>query len=84
MTNAQFAKFVKATGYVTLAERGSILRRIRNEPCMLAPGSVMFIPPTELVAAATARNGGNMSMARTGAHPEGPGSSIKGRRTIPW
>ena len=49
VTNAQFAKFVAATGYVTLAERGGDPKIHANMPKeLLAPGSVAFIMPTDV------------------------------------
>ncbi len=51
VTNDQFAKFVKATGYVTVAER-----KPREEDYPKAPsenlvaGSVVFSPPDHAVA----------------------------------
>ena len=61
VTNAEFDKFVKATGYITLAERGVDPKTHPGmSQDMLAPGSVIFIPPRSSVAAATSPNGGNM------------------------
>jgi formylglycine-generating enzyme required for sulfatase activity len=80
VTNAQFAKFVDATGYKTLAERGL---DPKTHPTMsgdlLSPGSMLFIQPTHL------DRGGNLTQwwqYVKGANwraPEGPGSSIKGK-----
>ena len=61
VTNAEFAEFVKATGYVTLAERGLDPKTHPNMTGDLtAPGSVVFVPPTDSIAAATSPSGGNM------------------------
>jgi formylglycine-generating enzyme required for sulfatase activity len=76
VTNAQFAEFVAATGYVTLAERG-----IADPAAPLAPpreGSAVFKP--------VLRNGELDPFAGwwhfvDGAnwqHPEGPGSTLAG------
>jgi len=49
VTNAQFREFVAATGYVTLAERGldpATHPGMAKE--LLAPGSVVFVPPTNV------------------------------------
>lgn len=64
VTNAQFASFVAATGYVTQAERrpGAAVFRMPQGDAPVAPGSWW-----RLVAGADWR------------HPEGPGSSIAGR-----
>jgi sulfatase modifying factor 1 len=49
VTNAQFAKFISATGYITLAERGGDAKLHANMPKeLLAPGSVAFIMPTDV------------------------------------
>ena len=49
VTNAEFDKFVKATGYITLAERGVDPKTHPGmSQDMLATRSVIFIPPTEL------------------------------------
>ena len=47
VTNAQFADFVKATGYVTVAERTPRAEDFpARKPEDLVPGSVMFSPPS--------------------------------------
>ena len=79
VTNAQFARFVAATGYVTVAERGPDLRRHPDLPeAMRMPGAVAFEFP----------DGGHAGRWRymAGAnwrHPQGPGSSIDGRANHP-
>jgi formylglycine-generating enzyme required for sulfatase activity len=54
VTNEQFAKFVKATGYVTIAERKPDWEEMKKhlppdaqkpDPSLLVPGSVVFSPP---------------------------------------
>ncbi|MGH6920824.1 MAG: formylglycine-generating enzyme family protein, partial [Geminicoccaceae bacterium] len=50
VTNAQFARFVEATGYVTLAERGLDPKDHPGMPPeLLAPGAVVFTPPDGLL-----------------------------------
>ncbi len=45
VTNEQFEKFVKATGYVTIAERNANKGRIPTAPAEnLVAGSVVFAP----------------------------------------
>jgi len=84
VTNAEFERFVRATGHVTLAERpvdpadypGAL-------PEMLAPSSVVFRRPPGRV---DLRNRFNWWAYVRGAHwraPHGPGSSIAGLEDHP-
>ncbi|MFC3814172.1 formylglycine-generating enzyme family protein [Lysobacter sp. GCM10012299] len=77
VTNTQFARFVEATGYVTLAERPADPADYPGaDPALLVPSSVVFIPaqgPVDL------RNHYNWWAYIAGAnwrHPRGPESSI--------
>ena len=85
VTNAQFAAFVAATGYKTVAERGLNAKDYPNlPPEALVPGSMVFVEP--------AKNA-RIRMDITewwryvpGAdwrHPAGPGSSIAGKENHP-
>jgi formylglycine-generating enzyme len=80
VTNAQFAEFVAATGYVTLAERG-----VRTAPALDAPvvaGSAVFAPNADKLSGSP-RNAEYWWRFVPGASwhaPEGPGSSLEGRR----
>src|SRR3954470_16659385 len=50
VTNEEFERFVKATGYVTVAERKPRQEDFPDAPPEnLVPGSVVFKPTTELV-----------------------------------
>ena len=77
VTNAQFARFVSATGYVTVAEREP--PQIESAPPeMLQPGSATFRVPTP--------DNPNWWAWTVGAHwrmPNGPASSIEGRANDP-
>jgi formylglycine-generating enzyme len=84
VTNAQFARFVAATGYVTSAERGGDPKVHPNLPKeLLVPGSLAFIMPTDV------KRGGKLTQwfhyiaNASWRHPEGPGSSILGRENHP-
>ena len=84
VTNAEFARFVQATGYVTTAERPVGARLHPGlPPAMQQPGAVVFVNPTEL------RNGGDPRQwwqylpGANGRHPSGPGSSLAGRDAYP-
>ena len=51
VTNAQFGEFVKATGYVTVAERKPRAEDFPGAPPQnLVPGSVLFAPPSHPVS----------------------------------
>jgi formylglycine-generating enzyme required for sulfatase activity len=50
VTNAQFAKFVKATGYKTIAERKPQAKDFPGAAAKdLVPGSIVFTPPSHSV-----------------------------------
>ncbi|MED5550221.1 MAG: SUMF1/EgtB/PvdO family nonheme iron enzyme [Pseudomonadota bacterium] len=78
VTNAQFAAFVEATGYLTIAERRPDPADFPDiDPALLEPGSAVFG-----VDAGT----GYWWRFVPGAswrHPEGPGSDIEGRASYP-
>jgi len=78
-TNAEFARFVAATGYVTLAERPADPADYPGaKPEMLVPSSVMFSKPLHRV---DLRNYYNWWIYVAGAdwrHPQGPESSLDG------
>ena len=84
VTNAQFQRFVEETDYVTVAERQPDLREYPGAlPELLVPGSAVFQQPPHRV---DLRNPGNWWIYVPGANwqnPEGPGSSLKGRRNHP-
>lgn len=68
VSNAQFARFVEATGYVTEAERGD--------------GAAVFIPPSG-AEEVTPNSWWYLVKGADWRHPEGPGSSINGRAHEP-
>lgn len=79
VTNAQFARFVGATGYKTLAERGV---DPKTHQSLYAPGSVLFIQPTDFDQRGRKQWWKYVNGASWRA-PEGPRSSIKGRENHP-
>ena len=84
VTNAQFAAFVAATGYVTLAERGLDPATHPAMPAeLLAPGSIVFIPPTDLSRGGDITQWWQYVGGANWRQPEGPGSSIEGRENHP-
>lgn len=92
VTNAQFAAFVEATGYVTIAEKKPDWEEIKKQ---LPPGTPK--PPDEvLVAASLTFHSPNRPVALNNAAqwwewtpganwrmPQGPGSSIEGKENYP-
>lgn len=84
VTNAQFQKFVKATRYRTQAERPAdpqLYPGASEE--QRAPASIVFLPPKQPVNQANHYNWWHYIAGANWRHPEGPGSSIKGRDQHP-
>jgi formylglycine-generating enzyme required for sulfatase activity len=84
VTNAEFAKFVEATGYVTVAERKPDPKDFPGVPEeALVPGGVVYKRPSGPV---TLRNHLNWWEYVPGAqwrHPLGPDSDIEGKQDHP-
>lgn len=84
VTNAQFARFVEETGYVTLAERSPDPAMYPGAlPELLVPAGMVFTKPPRPV---DMRNIGNWWAYVPGAdwrHPQGPGSTIEDRYPHP-
>ena len=84
VTNAEFAQFVEATGYKTLAERGLDPKTHPNMgPELTAPGSVLFIEPTALSRGGDLTQWWQYVKGANWREPEGPGSSIEGKDNFP-
>ncbi|MCA9310968.1 MAG: formylglycine-generating enzyme family protein [Phycisphaerales bacterium] len=88
VTNAQFAAFVEATGYVTVAERpvdwDELKKQLppgtpRPSDDVLQPGSLVFTPPDHPVDLNRYDLWWSWTNGASWRHPEGPGSDIKGR-----
>jgi formylglycine-generating enzyme required for sulfatase activity len=84
VTNAQFAEFVKATGYVTIAERKPRAEDYPGAPPEnLVAGSVVFSPPGHAVPLDNHYQWWKYVHGANWRHPEGPGSSIRGKASYP-
>jgi formylglycine-generating enzyme len=84
VTNEQFAQFVKATGYVTVAERPLDAKEFPNlAPEDLAPGAVVFTPPSGPVSLNDPLAWWKFVRGANWRHPNGPNSDLHGREKYP-
>jgi sulfatase modifying factor 1 len=84
VTNAQFAAFVEATGYVTIAERTPRAEDFPSAPPEnLVAGAVVFSPPDHPVPLNDHFVWWSYVKSANWHHPEGPESSIEGRGRYP-
>ena len=84
VTNAQFAAFVDATGYVTVAERRPAPADVPGADAQdLVPGSAVFTPPPTVVDLRNALQWWRYIPGANWRHPEGPGSDLRGRERHP-
>lgn len=84
VTNAEFARFVEATGHVTLAERAPNAADYPGaKPEMLSPGSIVFVKPHHRVDLRNHFNWWRWVKRASFRHPEGKGSSNKTRMDHP-
>ena len=84
VTNAQFAEFVKATGYITVAEKTPSAEDYPGAPPEnLYAGSVVFTPPDHPVQLNDHFQWWRYVKGANWRHPTGPNSSIKGKGNYP-
>lgn len=84
VTNAAFARFVAATGYVTVAERPPRPGDYPGVPrALLVPGSAVFSPPLRRVALDDFSPWWRYVPGASWRQPEGPGSSTAGKEDHP-
>src|SRR5262249_13631883 len=90
--NAEFAQFVKATGYITVAERKPDWEELKKQlppgtpkPAddVLVPASLVFNPPSHPVPLNNASLWWQWKKGADWYHPLGPNSSIKGKENYP-
>jgi formylglycine-generating enzyme required for sulfatase activity len=84
VTNADFAAFIAATGYVTFAERPLDPALYPGaDPNLLKPGSAVFSMPARPVRPRNMLDWWKYVPGADWRHPEGPGSAIAGREREP-
>jgi formylglycine-generating enzyme len=84
VTNEEFAQFVKATGYVTIAERPLDPREFPNlAPDELMPGSVVFTAPGGPVPLDQPLAWWKFVRGANWRHPEGPDSDLRRKEKYP-
>ncbi len=84
VTNAQFAAFVRATGYVTVAERTPRAEDYPDAPPEnLVAGAVIFAPPHKAVSLDDHYQWWSYVHGANWRHPHGPKTDLSGRDQYP-
>ena len=84
VTNEQFERFVKDTGYVTVAERKPNPNDFPGAPSdKIVPGSLVFSPPEKTGFSKNYSSWWKYVPGASWRHPEGPGSELAGREKHP-
>ncbi len=92
VTNAEFRKFIKVTGYVTTAEKPIDWEELKKQlpegtikpaDSLLQPGSLVFMPPAHPVDLNDMSNWWVWVNGANWEHPQGPNSNINGKDNYP-
>ena len=84
VTNAEFDKFIRATGYITVAERKPTAEQYPGaDPEMLVPGSVVFTPPESPISLENPLEWWSYTPGANWRHPFGPQSDLTGKENHP-
>ena len=84
VTNAEFARFVAATGYVTIAEKAPRAEDFPGAtPDQLVAGSIVFTQPREPVPLDNALRWWRYVLGANWRNPAGPASNLTGREREP-
>jgi formylglycine-generating enzyme required for sulfatase activity len=84
VTNGEFAKFVAATRYITVAERTPRAQDFPGVPAAdLVAGSAVFSPPDHPVSLDDYREWWSYVPGASWRHPLGPASTIEGKENYP-
>ena len=92
VTNAMFMQFVKATGYKTTAERTPDWEELKKQlppgtpkpaDSLLVAASLVFTPPAQPIQLNDVSRWWQWVKGADWRHPQGPGSSIKGKENLP-
>lgn len=92
VTNAQFAKFVEHTGYITTAEQKPDWEQLKKQlppgtpkpdESQLVPASLVFAPPSQKIDLNDYSQWWSWVPGASWKHPEGPASDIKGKLNYP-
>ncbi len=92
VTNADFRKFVEATGYVTTAEQPVDWEELKKQlppdtpkpdEAMLQPGSLVFFTPSHDVDLRDMSGWWRWTPGANWRHPQGPNSNVEGKDNYP-